>query len=190
MPGKFAAAVAVLREAVRDLEPDRIDAGDAACLLDTAAEGERLCGAAKALLIKRIDDARIWVKDGPPLGGAFPGCDERDQRRPGRAGGGDGASTPRAAQDRSAAPSGAALRGAGQRGQRSGDRGAARGARLVGTCAGGRVRGPQAVRGTRQGQCRERGRGARAVPADPRDALCALLDRRRGRRPGRVEADP
>src|SRR6266511_2098487 len=53
-----------LRRVVHDLEPERMDARDAVELLETFVEIERLSVAAKALLIKRIDDARIWVKDG------------------------------------------------------------------------------------------------------------------------------
>src|SRR6266540_2074252 len=53
-----------LRRVVHDLEPERMDARDAVELLASFVEIERLSVAAKALLIKRIDDARIWVKDG------------------------------------------------------------------------------------------------------------------------------
>jgi len=53
-----------LRRVLHDLDPSRIDARDAVALLDTFAEGERLCAAAKALLAGRIDDSKIWKREG------------------------------------------------------------------------------------------------------------------------------
>jgi hypothetical protein len=53
-------AVEAVRHAVRALEPARLAGADAARLTAVAAEGERLLGAAKALLARRTDETRAW----------------------------------------------------------------------------------------------------------------------------------
>jgi hypothetical protein len=57
-------AVAALDAATRELDPGRLDGHDAAVLLDDFARGERLCAAAKALLARRVDDAKVWRESG------------------------------------------------------------------------------------------------------------------------------
>jgi hypothetical protein len=49
-----------LREAVAGLDPVRLEGRDAARLTEVAAEGEKLFGAAKALLAKRAADTDAW----------------------------------------------------------------------------------------------------------------------------------
>ena len=53
-----------LRRVLHDLDPACIDARDAVALLDTFAEGERLCAAAKTLLARRVDESGIWKHEG------------------------------------------------------------------------------------------------------------------------------
>jgi Domain of unknown function (DUF222) len=57
-------AVATLDAATRELDPGRLDGHDAAVLLDDFARGERLCAAAKALLARRVEDAKVWRESG------------------------------------------------------------------------------------------------------------------------------
>ncbi len=53
-------AVDSVRQAVRALEPARLDGSDAARLTKVAAEGERLLATAKALLATRAEETNSW----------------------------------------------------------------------------------------------------------------------------------
>lgn len=64
MAGEFHAAIATLRGAVSALEPECMDGHDAAALLEWVIEGKKLLGAAETLLVKRVDECRIWAADG------------------------------------------------------------------------------------------------------------------------------
>jgi uncharacterized protein DUF222 len=57
-------AVDALKATARALDPARIDGHDAASLLDAVTEGERVCGAMKALLARRIEDTKVWREAG------------------------------------------------------------------------------------------------------------------------------
>jgi hypothetical protein len=58
--GRVRGAVEALKATARSLDPVRIDGHDAVALLDVVSEGERVCGAMKALLARRIEETKIW----------------------------------------------------------------------------------------------------------------------------------
>jgi Domain of unknown function (DUF222) len=61
--GKVRGAVEALKATARALDPACIDGHDAAALFEAVSEGERVCGAMKALLARRIEETRVW-RDG------------------------------------------------------------------------------------------------------------------------------
>ncbi len=60
MFGKVRSAVDALKATARALDPARIDGHDAASLFEAVSEGERVCGAMKALLARRIEETKVW----------------------------------------------------------------------------------------------------------------------------------
>jgi Domain of unknown function (DUF222) len=62
--GKVRSAVEALKATARALDPACIDGHDAAALFDAVSEGERVCGAMKALLARRIEDTKVWREGG------------------------------------------------------------------------------------------------------------------------------
>jgi hypothetical protein len=62
--GKVRSAVDTLKATARALDPACIDGHDAAALFDAVSEGERVCGAMKALLARRIDETKVWREAG------------------------------------------------------------------------------------------------------------------------------
>src|SRR5262249_44190107 len=61
---KIRSAVAALKATARALDPACIDGHDAAELFEVVSEGERVCGAMKALLARRIEETSVWRKSG------------------------------------------------------------------------------------------------------------------------------
>ena len=62
MFGKVRSAVDALKATARALDPTGIDGHDVAALFDAVSEGERVCGAMKALLARRkIDSVRVFA---------------------------------------------------------------------------------------------------------------------------------
>src|SRR2546421_788785 len=61
---KVRSAVDALKATARALDPARIDGHAAAALLDAVSEGERVCGAMKALLARRIEETKVWRESG------------------------------------------------------------------------------------------------------------------------------
>jgi hypothetical protein len=53
-------AVERLKAVAREFDPLRVDGRGAADLFELVTEGERVCGAMKALLARRIDDTKVW----------------------------------------------------------------------------------------------------------------------------------
>jgi len=53
-----------LKATARALDPACIDGRDAAALLEVASEGERVCGAMKALLARRVEETQVWREGG------------------------------------------------------------------------------------------------------------------------------
>jgi Domain of unknown function (DUF222) len=62
--GKVRSAVDALKATARALDPICIDGHDAAALFDAVSEGERVCGAMKALLARRIEETKVWRESG------------------------------------------------------------------------------------------------------------------------------
>jgi Domain of unknown function (DUF222) len=62
--GKVRSAVDTLKATARALDPACIDGHDAAALLDAVSEGERVCGAMKALLARRVEETKVWRESG------------------------------------------------------------------------------------------------------------------------------
>jgi hypothetical protein len=58
--GKVRGAVEALKTAARALDPACVDGRDAAALLEVVSEGERVCGALKALLARRVEETNVW----------------------------------------------------------------------------------------------------------------------------------
>jgi Domain of unknown function (DUF222) len=57
-------AVATLKLAARQLDPARVDGRDSAELFEVVSEGERVCGAMKALLARRVEETNVWRESG------------------------------------------------------------------------------------------------------------------------------
>lgn len=64
MFGKVRGAVEALKAAARALDPACVDGRDAAALFKVVSEGERVCGALKALLARRIGETNVWREAG------------------------------------------------------------------------------------------------------------------------------
>ena len=64
MFGKVRSAVDALKATARALDPACIDGHDAAALFDAVSEGERVCGAMKALLARRVEETKVWRESG------------------------------------------------------------------------------------------------------------------------------
>jgi Domain of unknown function (DUF222) len=62
--GKVRNAVDTLKATARALDPICIGGNDAAALFDAVSEGERVCGAMKALLARRIEETKVWRESG------------------------------------------------------------------------------------------------------------------------------
>jgi hypothetical protein len=62
--GMIRGAVEALKATARALDPSCIDGHDAAALFDAVTEGERVCGAMKALLARRIEETNVWREAG------------------------------------------------------------------------------------------------------------------------------
>jgi hypothetical protein len=62
--GKIRSAVEALKATARALDPACIDGHHAAALFDAVSEGERVCGAMKALLARRIEETKVWRETG------------------------------------------------------------------------------------------------------------------------------
>ncbi|MEX2099935.1 MAG: DUF222 domain-containing protein [Acidimicrobiia bacterium] len=62
--GKIETAVDLAYEGVADLAPACLDGDHAVALLDRVIEGKKLFGAAETLLVSRVDECRIWARDG------------------------------------------------------------------------------------------------------------------------------
>ena len=61
---QISGAIAVLEHVVGELEPATFDGTRAADLVEALGRGERLCAAGKALMARRVDDSRVWRRDG------------------------------------------------------------------------------------------------------------------------------
>jgi Domain of unknown function (DUF222) len=61
---KVRSAVEALKATARALDPACIDGHDAAALFDAVSEGERVCGAMKALLARRVEETKVWRETG------------------------------------------------------------------------------------------------------------------------------
>jgi len=57
-------AVDALRAIARELDPACLDGRDAAALFAVVTEGERVCGAIKALLARRVEETKVWREGG------------------------------------------------------------------------------------------------------------------------------
>jgi hypothetical protein len=57
-------AIDALKSTARALDPACVDGHDAAALLDVVSEGERVCGAMKALLARRVEETKVWRESG------------------------------------------------------------------------------------------------------------------------------
>ena len=57
-------AVDALKAVARGLDPLCLDGPGAAALFEVATEGERVCGAMKALLARRVDETKVWQAGG------------------------------------------------------------------------------------------------------------------------------
>ncbi len=64
MFAKVRGAVEALKATARALDPACIDGHDAAALFEAVSEGERACGAMKALLARRIEETKVWREGG------------------------------------------------------------------------------------------------------------------------------
>jgi Domain of unknown function (DUF222) len=64
MFGKVRNAVETLKSTARALDPICIGGNEAAALFDAVSEGERVCGAMKALLARRIEETKVWRESG------------------------------------------------------------------------------------------------------------------------------
>jgi hypothetical protein len=53
-----------LKATARALDPACVDGRDAAALLEVVSEGERVCGAMKALLARRVEETKVWREAG------------------------------------------------------------------------------------------------------------------------------
>jgi hypothetical protein len=62
--GKVHSAIEALKATARALVPACIDGHDAAALFDAVTEGERVCGAMRALLARRIEETSVWREAG------------------------------------------------------------------------------------------------------------------------------
>jgi 5-methylcytosine-specific restriction endonuclease McrA len=56
--------VDALKAVARDLDAKRVDGQGAAELFEVVAEGERVCGAMKALLARRVAETKVWREGG------------------------------------------------------------------------------------------------------------------------------
>jgi hypothetical protein len=63
-------AIRQLRYAVRDLDPSRIDGGQARGLVEEFAAIERLAAAGKAIAMRRVEETRAWAQAGAFRDGA------------------------------------------------------------------------------------------------------------------------
>jgi Domain of unknown function (DUF222)/HNH endonuclease len=57
-------AVDTLKLAARELDPARVDGRDSAELFEVVSEGERVCGAMKTLLARRVEETNVWREGG------------------------------------------------------------------------------------------------------------------------------
>jgi hypothetical protein len=57
-------AVDALKSVARDLDPVCVDGHDAAELFEVVSDGERVCGAMKALLARRVEETKVWREGG------------------------------------------------------------------------------------------------------------------------------
>jgi Domain of unknown function (DUF222)/HNH endonuclease len=57
-------AVDALKATARGFDPLCVDGRDAAALLAVVSEGERVCGAMKALLARRVEETKVWRDSG------------------------------------------------------------------------------------------------------------------------------
>jgi hypothetical protein len=57
-------AVDALKATARGFDPLCVDGREAAELLAVVSEGERVCGAMKALLARRVDESKVWRESG------------------------------------------------------------------------------------------------------------------------------
>jgi Domain of unknown function (DUF222) len=57
-------AVDALKATAGALDPACVDGRDAAQLFEVVSEGERVCGATKALLARRVEETRVWREGG------------------------------------------------------------------------------------------------------------------------------
>jgi len=64
MSALVVAAVTLLRRAMGSLEPRTFDGDGAARLLKLFAEAERLAGAGKAMMARRVEETNLWRRDG------------------------------------------------------------------------------------------------------------------------------
>jgi Domain of unknown function (DUF222)/HNH endonuclease len=62
--GNVRSAVDALKATARGLDPACIDGRDAVALFDAGSGGERICGAMKALLARRIEETNVWREAG------------------------------------------------------------------------------------------------------------------------------
>jgi Domain of unknown function (DUF222) len=61
---KVRSAIEALKATACAFDPACIDGPDAAVLFDAVSEGERVCGAMKALLARRIEETKVWRDSG------------------------------------------------------------------------------------------------------------------------------
>ena len=57
-------AVDALKAIARGFDPLCMEGRDAAELLAVVSEGERVCGALKSLLARRVEETKVWRKSG------------------------------------------------------------------------------------------------------------------------------
>jgi hypothetical protein len=62
--GKVCSAVEALKATALALDPACIEGRDAAALLEAVSEGERVCGAMKALWARRVGETNVWREAG------------------------------------------------------------------------------------------------------------------------------
>jgi hypothetical protein len=60
---RLRSAITTLERCARELQVECLEGGDAAELVDVIGRGERVCGAMKALLAKRVAETGVW-RDG------------------------------------------------------------------------------------------------------------------------------
>ena len=112
---KVSGAIEILERVVAELEPETFDGPHAADLLQQLAVGERLCAAAKTLMVRRVDDSRLWRREGHRSAAVLACGDHRRVGRRGHRDACDGVGTRCVAVHRERVPRRRVVGSAGQR---------------------------------------------------------------------------